>query len=172
MATTPHTQERDHVDDLLEGLVDLPFERDVEAIVDRIMGLSRRVRRSLEDTLAEFELTHGEYKTLSWLRRSEGMSPGDLAANMELSSGAMTNRLDQLEKAGRVRRLPDPHDRRGILVQITEAGRDAYAAAFAAQAEKESLIAATLSASEKEQLNALLRRLMLAFDAKVDVNGC
>jgi DNA-binding MarR family transcriptional regulator len=160
--------QRDHVDDILDELGDLAFEREVEGIVDRIVSLTKRLRRSQEHTLAEFDLTHGEWKTLGLLRGGGALSPGQLAADLELSSGAMTNRLDQLEKADLVRRLPDPDDRRGIHVEITDAGRDLYARAFAAQAEKESLIAATLSAEEKVQLNALLRRLMLAFDATGD----
>jgi DNA-binding MarR family transcriptional regulator len=158
--------ERDHVDDLLEEIADLPFDREVEGVVDRIMSLSKRIRRTHEATLKEFELSHGEFKTLGYLRR-ESMSPGELAEHLEVSSGAMTNRLDQLERAALVRRLPDPNDRRGIRVEITDAGRTAYADAFVAQAAKESLIASTLSDAEKQELNALLRRLMLAFDAKV-----
>ena len=59
-----------------------------------------------------------------------------------------------------------------MLVEITEAGSKAYVDAFAAQAAKESLIASTLSDAEKEQLNALLRRLMLAYDGITDVRDC
>src|SRR5438046_3044904 len=130
--------ERDHVDAMLEGLVGLPFDVEVEGIVDRIIGLSRRIKRMLDETLAEFDLTHGEHKVLYWLRQLDPprRSPGDLAAHAELSSGAMTNRLDQLERRGLIRRLPDPSDRRGIQVELTDKGRQTYEAAFAAQAEK------------------------------------
>jgi DNA-binding MarR family transcriptional regulator len=78
----------------------------------------------------------------------------------------MTNRLDRLEQAGLVRRLPDPDDRRGVLVELTDAGRTAWEQSVSAQAEKESLVAAALSAKEKEQLNALLRRLMREFERR------
>src|SRR4051794_28968229 len=156
--------ERDHVDDLLEELVGLPgLDLEVEGILDRIIGLSRRTRRSMEETLTEFDLTHGEFKVLGWLRRGDH-SPGQLATNADLSSGAMTNRLDQLERAGLVVRRPDPDDRRGIKVSATEKGIETWLAAFAAQAEKEKLIASALSADEKGELNALLRKLMIAFE--------
>ena len=156
--------ERDHIDTMLEGLRGLPsVDLEVEGIVDRIMGLSRRIRRSLERTLTEFDMTHGEYKVLSWLRKGD-RSPGELATYADLSSGAMTNRLDQLERAGLVARRPDPDDRRGILVTMTDKGRETWIAAFAAQAEKEKQIAATLQPDEKAELNALLRRLVLAFE--------
>jgi DNA-binding MarR family transcriptional regulator len=91
---------------------------------------------------------------------------GDLAKRADLSSGAMTNRLDRLEEAGLVKRVPDPDDRRGVLVELTEAGSKAWNDSVSAQAAKESLIAAALDKSEKRELNALLRRLMLEFERR------
>jgi DNA-binding MarR family transcriptional regulator len=78
----------------------------------------------------------------------------------------MTNRIDRLETDGLVRRLPDPDDRRGVLVELTDKGRKAWEDSVSAQAEKESLIAAALSDKEKKQLNALLRRLMREFERR------
>src|SRR5918992_1103818 len=65
-----------------------------------------------------------------------------------------------------VKRLPDPSDRRGVLVELTPRGRKVWDRATVAQARKEALVAAALSERELEQLNALLRRLMLAFDER------
>jgi len=163
--------ERDHVDTFLEEIRDeLPPDLDlsVEAAVDRIMGLSRRIKRMMDETLNERSLTWGEWKVLGLLRRSPEYrrSPGYLAVHAELSSGAMTNRLDNLEKAGLIRRLPDPNDRRGVLVELTDAGAKVYRTAAAAQGRKEALIATALNERERDQLNALLRRVMLAFEAK------
>jgi len=161
--------ERDHVDRFLESL-DVPgVDPAVEGIVDRIMGLSRRLRRSTEETLAEFGLNLGEWGVLSSLRNAgppHRRSPGRLAAGLELSSGAMTNRLDRLEQAGFVRRLPDPDDRRGVQVELTEKGLAVWMRAAAAGAAKESLVASTLDDRDKERLNGLLRRLMLAFEQR------
>ena len=78
----------------------------------------------------------------------------------------MTNRLDQLEKAGLVKRLPDPDDRRGVLVELTPKGRRLHQEAIGIQAEKEALLAEALSKREKEQLNDLLRRVMLALESR------
>ena len=85
---------------------------------------------------------------------------------MELSSGAMTNRLDRLEEAGLVRRRPDPNDRRGVLMEMTEKGRETYERAVGVQAKKEELVTSALDAGEKKQLNDLLRRLMLEFERR------
>jgi DNA-binding MarR family transcriptional regulator len=162
-------QERDHIDRFLDTLRDrLPMlDPEVEGLVDRISGLSRRFHRALDETLVEFGLDYAEWKLLGLLSR-EGdtyrSSPGKLARTMELSSGAMTNRLDRLEHAGLVRRLPDPTDRRGIQVELTAKGKKLYEDAIGVQARKESLVAAALTNAEKKQLNALLRRLMIEFE--------
>jgi DNA-binding MarR family transcriptional regulator len=83
---------------------------------------------------------------------------------MDLSSGAMTNRLDRLETAGLLRRLPDPNDRRGIQVELTPEGKQLYEDAIGVQGRKESFFAEALTKAEKKQLNGLLRKLMLEFE--------
>ncbi len=167
--------ERDHVDQFLETiqpvLPDLDLE--VEGIVDRISGIARRLHRTLDETLSEFGLDWGEYKALGHLaQRGEPFrsTPGQMAKRMELSSGAMTNRLDQLEQAGFIRRLPDPDDRRGVLVELTEHGRYNYSRAVGIQAEKEALVAGALTAREKAQLNNLLRKMMIEFERREHPN--
>jgi len=119
-ATKTQPQERDHVDRWLETIRErLPMlDPEVEGIVDRIGGLNRRFKRAQNETLAEFKLDHAEHKLLGFLNRQDEAyrsSPGKLARVMELSSGAITNRLDRMEEAGLLRRLPDPADRRGVL---------------------------------------------------------
>jgi DNA-binding MarR family transcriptional regulator len=78
----------------------------------------------------------------------------------------MTNRIDRLENAGLVKRMPDPNDRRGVLVELTDAGHKVWEDALRAGAANEALVAAALSADEKRQLNSLLRRLMLEFERR------
>jgi DNA-binding MarR family transcriptional regulator len=80
----------------------------------------------------------------------------------------MTNRLDNMEARGLIRRLDDPDDRRGVIVELTDAGRQLWDSTVAAQAEKESLVDSVLGEREKRQLNDLLRRLMHVFE---DVHG-
>ena len=163
-------EQRDHVDRFIESIrSELPPDIDltVEGTVERIMGLSRRLKRMMEETLEERGLTWGEWKLLGFLLHQGSPyrgSPGKLAEHLELSSGAMTNRLDRLEEDGLIRRLPDPSDRRGVQVELTEAGQKAYKESTVTQASKEALIASALNRREQEQLNGLLRRLMIAFE--------
>jgi DNA-binding MarR family transcriptional regulator len=65
-----------------------------------------------------------------------------------------------------VKRLADPDDRRGVLVELTKAGQKAWLESTGAEAAREALIAAALTDREKEQLNSLLRRLMLEFERR------
>ena len=143
------------------------LDPELEGIVDRIQGLNRRFHRALDETLAEFKLDYAEWKLLGLLYREAEVyrsSPGRLARLMELSSGAITNRLDRLEEAGFLRRLPDPDDRRGILVELTAAGKRVYEETVGVQGRKEAFFASALSKGEQKQLNGLLRKLMLEFE--------
>jgi DNA-binding MarR family transcriptional regulator len=162
--------EKDHVDRFLEALPPLSgLDHEVEGIVDRVNGISRRVKRELEATLSEFGITHGEWHLLAHLRLAGEpfcSSPGELASSLEISSGAMTNRLDRLEEAGLVRRHRDPRDRRAVQVELTAEGRRLYEDSVSIQARKEALITGALSRSEQRRLNALLRKIMLTLEAR------
>jgi len=135
--------DRDHIDRFLERLASLghpDIDLEVEAIVDRIGGINRRIKKGMEVTLSEYGLTLPDWQVLSTLRLSRQnlrSSPGDLADDLELSSGAMTSRLDRLEQTGLVRRLPDPEDRRGVVVSLTAAGQAHVDAAMADLLERE-----------------------------------
>jgi DNA-binding MarR family transcriptional regulator len=166
--TRPNTQQ-DHVDVFLERWGDrLPVDLETEAIVDRIQGLAKRFRRSMEETLVDFDLTFGEWGMLGHLNWAGPSTPGQLAKKAELSSGAMTNRLDRLEDAGLIRRVPAEHDRRSTVIELTKKGEELWSRAVSAQGEKEALVASALNQREKKELNALLRRLMLVFEEVED----
>jgi DNA-binding MarR family transcriptional regulator len=163
-------QAGDHVDRFLSEVAErLPaLDLQVEGIVDRVMGIQRRLRRMLDETLEEHGLSYGEWSVLSsltWAPENR-RTAGELASKVELSSAAMTNRLDRLEGAGLIRRLPDPNDRRAVQVELTDEGHALYARAVETQAAKESIIAAALDSKQQEQLNDLLRRLMLEFESR------
>ena len=79
----------------------------------------------------------------------------------------MTNRLDNLEEAGFVRRLPDPDDRRSLQVELTKKGRSVWQQTAQLQADKEAKVTSALDENEKAQLNVYLRRLVLAFEREV-----
>jgi len=77
----------------------------------------------------------------------------------------MTSRLDRLEEGGLVRRLPDPDDRRAVVVELTAKGREAWDTSANVQGRREAFFARTLTKTEQKQLNNLLRKLLLGLDA-------
>src|SRR4029078_835582 len=79
----------------------------------------------------------------------------------------MTSRLDRMETAGLIRRLPDPNDRRGTLVEPTEEGHAAWDKTVGTQARREAMIASGLGEADREELHRLLRHLMRAFPDKM-----
>jgi hypothetical protein len=71
--TMKETDKRDHVDKWLDEawLEDIPnLDREVEGIVDRMNGLNRRIRRSLNAVIAEHGLTYEEWHVLGALRQA------------------------------------------------------------------------------------------------------
>jgi DNA-binding MarR family transcriptional regulator len=175
MNTSPVTRsrkssERDHVDRFLEDIsADLPADLDltVEGIVDRIGGINRRIKLMHDETLDQLDLNITDWHVLTalrWAGEPYRRKAGELARRAELTSGAMTSRLDALEKDGLVRRLRDPADRRSVIVELTEEGRQKHEQAMGIQAQKEALLAEALTVHEKEQLNTLLRRVMLTLE--------
>ena len=140
----------------------------VEGAVSRIAAIGKHLARTFDDTVADYGLNHGEYRMLLRLATRAAdhrMSAGDLSKILALSSGAMTNRLDRMERAGLVRRVPDPRDRRGVLVELTEAGKERIDAAVTDQATKEIDSLSPLSAKELATLNQLLRKVLTSLES-------
>ena len=133
--------------------------------LQRITRLSLLQGASFARVFAPYGVSFGEYLVLAALRRAGPpyrMNPTTLFNSVILSSGAMTNRLDRLEAMGFVERLPDPTDRRGRLVALTDRGRELVDAAVVDHLENEQRLLGALDADEREQLAGLLRKLLLS----------
>lgn len=161
---------RDSVDESVPTFVDRfpAIDPDVEGVVSRIAAIGKQISRSFEQTLARHGLNQGEYRLLIRLASRPGaepMSAGDLSRAQLLSSGAMTNRLDRLESAGLVRRLRDPRDRRGVLVELTEQGRQRIDHAVAEQAQREIEVLDALNRQDLATLNKLMRKVLVSLES-------
>ena len=136
----------------------------VEGIVSRIHVLAKHFAKSFDETTQDFGISYPEFQVLKMLRRSGGSytkSPGQLAEKLHLSSGAMTNRLDNLEEAGYIERTPDPNDRRGVMVTLTDKGDRLFSEAIERQALKERDLVSPLPKAERKELADLLRSLLV-----------
>lgn len=155
----------DHIEDLI---AQWRRERpDVDptpmAIVGRIQRTTQALRPRLDAGHQRFGLTGEAFDVLASLRRAGApfeLSPTDLYKRLMLSSGAMTNRLDRLEAEGLVERRPDPSDRRGVIVHLSEKGRDLIDRALVRHVENERELLSALNDQELEQLSTLLRKLL------------
>ncbi len=118
---------RDEVDDLVAAWRAQRPDLDVEPmqVLSRISRLARHLDIARRGAFADHGLETWEFDVLSALRRQGPpfqLTPGALLRATLVTSGTMTNRIDRLAAAGLVRREPDPQDRRGVLVTLTEQG--------------------------------------------------
>ena len=137
-------------------------------VLSRVSRLARHLDRARRAAFAEHDLETWEFDVLTALRRAGEpyeMSPGALLRATLVTSGTMTNRIDRLAAAGLVRRRPDPEDRRGVLVSLTDAGRTRVDDAFADLLRRERVLLASLPEREQQALSDLLRTLLVPFDA-------
>jgi DNA-binding MarR family transcriptional regulator len=131
------------------------------AVFGRVYRLAKLSGDAVEREYAAYGLGRPEFDVLATLRRSgEPLSPGRLAAAMMLSSGGTTARLDRLERAGLVERSPDPGDRRGVLVSLTDRGAELVEGAVAAGLRRQQELLAHLTPSQQDRLNTLLRQAL------------
>ena len=159
---------RDEVDDLVEawalqrGDLDLaPVE-----VFSRISRLARHLDFARRDAFTAHGIESWEFDVLAALRRAGApyeLSPGRLLRETMVTSGTMTNRVDRLAAREFVERLPDPHDRRGVLVRLTGEGKAAVDGAFEALLEAEADLLAELPVRDRTRLASLLRTLLAPF---------
>ena len=134
------------------------------AVFGRLNEAAERVMRDHMDPLfARAGLQSGEFDVLATLRRSGApymLSPTRLYEAAMISSGGMTDRLDRLERAGLVERRPDPKDRRGKLIVLTDPGKRVIDETIGRHVANEERLLLSLTEAEQEKLSALLKKLI------------
>jgi len=133
-------------------------------VVGRVSRLARELEARLEPVYREHGLEPGWHDVLATLRRSGPdyrLRPSDFSGTLMLTSSGTTKRLDKLEQAGLVTREPDPDDRRGTLIALTEEGRALIDRLTEAHLANEARLLEALTANERDELAALLRKLQL-----------
>ncbi|MFF5442596.1 MarR family winged helix-turn-helix transcriptional regulator [Streptomyces achromogenes] len=160
-----YAQPADPVDAIIEQWARVRPDLDTRAmeVFGRIFRLSRTMGDRMERAYRAYGISRGEFDVLASLRRSGepyALSPRELSATLMLTTGGTTGRLDKLERAGLLRRSPDPHDRRGLKVTLTEEGLRLIDEAVGAGLAEESAALAALDAEQAGQLADLLRKLL------------
>ena len=132
-------------------------------VLSRISRLARHLDRRRAAAFSAHGLESWEFDVLAALRRSGDpyqLTPGQLLAETMVTSGTMTNRVDRLSARGLVAREEHPGDRRGVLVRLTEDGREAVDAALADLLAAEHTMLAGLDDTDRHQLTSALRALL------------
>ncbi|MQV96052.1 MarR family transcriptional regulator [Sinorhizobium medicae] len=163
-----HT-DMDHVEKILAQWRRERPDLDVSAmgLLGRLSRLRAHLAREIDNTLTEHGLNSASFDVLATLRRSGPpfrLSPGDLLSATMVTSGTMTNRIDQLEKVGLVERLDNPEDRRGVIIALTPEGLKRVDAAVTAHVANQQRLVAGLEPDEREAMNALLRKFLAVFE--------
>ncbi|MEV4340496.1 MarR family transcriptional regulator [Streptomyces sp. NPDC049590] len=162
-----HAQPPDPVDAIIEQWARVRPDLDTRPmeVFGRIFRLSRAMGDRMERAYRAHGISRGEFDVLATLRRSGEpytLSPRELSATLMLTTGGTTGRLDKLERAGLLRRSPDPHDRRGLKVTLTDEGLRLIDEAVEAGLAEESAALAGLDAQQAGHLAGLLRTLLAA----------
>jgi DNA-binding MarR family transcriptional regulator len=137
-------------------------------VLSRVTRLARHLDIARRSAFSSHGLETWEFDVLSALRRVGPpfqLTPGALLRATLVTSGTMTNRIDRLAEAGLVHREPDPRDRRGVLVTLTDAGKSRVDAALEDLLHSERALLASLDADQRQSLSTLLRMLLAPLDA-------
>ncbi|WP_324788318.1 MarR family transcriptional regulator [Streptomyces sp. H51] len=130
-----------------------------QGVIGRLHRLADRLTGELRLVYARYGLSEGEFDVLCALRRAGEpyqRAPGELAAHTMVTTGAMTKRIDRLERAGLVTRRRSEDDQRGRIVALTAPGRELIDRAFTEHMRNERRLLDALTPAEAAALETLL----------------
>jgi DNA-binding MarR family transcriptional regulator len=160
---------QDWTDTLLDSWAAVRPRQEMEPyeVTARISRIALHIARHQEEAFGRFGLNRGEVGVLAALRIAgpkQQLSPTRLFKGLMLSSAGITSRLDRLERRGYVKRTRHPDDRRGVLVELTVAGRDILNQAVGANTGREKQLMANLTTQEQKALTGLLKKLLAGLE--------
>jgi DNA-binding MarR family transcriptional regulator len=160
---------QDWTDALLDSWAEVSPRDEMEPyqVTARISRVGLHIARQQEEAFSRFGLNRGEVGVLAALRFAgpkQQLSPTRLFKGLMLSSAGITSRLDRLERRGYVKRTRHPEDRRGVLVELTEAGGEVLEQAVNANTGREKELLANLSKPERKALAGLLKKLLAGLE--------
>ncbi|CAB5534829.1 MarR family winged helix-turn-helix transcriptional regulator [Providencia hangzhouensis] len=137
-------------------------------LIGRLGNIAFHLTREMEKVFTQFGLNRSSFDVLATLRRAGSpytLSPGEMLSTLMVTSGTMTNRIDQLEKAGLVIRHANPDDGRGFLVSLTTEGLTLINQLIEVHTQNQARLVAKLSQQEQQELDQLLRTFLASFES-------
>ncbi|HEX3589036.1 MAG TPA: MarR family transcriptional regulator [Pseudonocardiaceae bacterium] len=147
---------------------------DTMALVARVMRTGQLMDKRIDDLSAAYGAHRSEGDVLFALRRAGPpyrLSPSKLSESLLVTSGTMTNRLDRLERRGLVTRIPNPHDRRSLDVELTDLGLRIADEAVTTHIANEQEMVAPLTKRDRDELTRITRKLIAHLEAPSDSQG-
>ncbi|MEU6355380.1 MarR family transcriptional regulator [Streptomyces sp. NPDC047072] len=145
-----------------------------QGVIGRLHRLGDRLTANLCLVYDRYGLGEGEFDVLCALRRAGEpyeRAPGELAAHTMVTTGAMTKRIDRLERAGLVTRRRADDDQRGRIVALTTPGRDLIDRAFTEHMQNERRLVDLLTPAETAALETLLTAWLSRLEQPVPDKG-
>lgn len=134
-------------------------------VLARVSRLSRVAGDNADKVLSQFGLSDVEFHLLAAIRTSPNHrpSPRDLLGPLMVTSGGLTGRIDRLEKGGLLVRVANPSDRRGVLLELTDSGREVVDRVTTEYlANQNAILDKALNEDERQTLATLLRKLLVS----------
>ncbi|MFF4540140.1 MarR family winged helix-turn-helix transcriptional regulator [Streptomyces aureus] len=145
-----------------------------QGVIGRLHRLADRLSEELRLVYDAYGLGEGEFDVLCALRRAGEpyeRAPGELAAHTMVTTGAMTKRIDRLERAGLVTRRRSSDDQRGRIVALTRPGRELIDRAFTDHMRNERRLLDLLTPAESASLETLLTTWLSRVDHPRTLEG-
>lgn len=140
-----------------------------QGVIGRLHRLAAHLTGELTAVYREHGLGEGEFDVLATLRRAGApfeRTPGELARYTMVTSGAISKRIDRLERGGLVAQRASVDDGRGRVVALTDTGRRLIDEAFAAHMRNERRLLDELGVRDAANLEAILARWLAVFESE------
>lgn len=137
-------------------------------VVTRLARVRGHLDAGISEVFERFGLTSADFRVIVALRRAgppHEMAQAKLMTQLALTSGTISLRVDRLTGRGVVARRPDPHDRRGQLVRLTDEGLRLFDEIAPIHLANEDRLLSALCGPERDTLAYLLRKLLVSFES-------
>jgi DNA-binding MarR family transcriptional regulator len=168
MAADRTLDPEDSIDRVIRGWAAVRPDLDVSpiAVIARVFRLAGALQPRLDAVLGRYGVRTGDFAVLATLVRlgEPRVAQSRLGSEIALSAGTISVRLDRLERAGLVVRERGAEDQRQTLVELTTKGRALFEACVDDHLANSRELVAALEVPEREQLAALLGKLLASLE--------
>ncbi|MEO7234023.1 MAG: MarR family winged helix-turn-helix transcriptional regulator [Lapillicoccus sp.] len=126
------------------------------SLADLVTGAARRLRRVWRDGLAPWDLSPHQGRALLVVALRPGLRLSDLADRLRIAPRSATEVVDGLVERGLATRVPDPSDRRAVLVELTAAGHRTVSDIRRSQGDAADQTFGSLSDADRAHLRRIL----------------